>query len=61
MHFTTQPRPVAKNATQKSPAGNRTRILWIFIDQRSTDWATEAVAESMGASSVYVQVVMPVK
>ena len=32
------------------------------LDQRSTNWTTEAVADSFGASSVYVIcVVMPVK
>ena len=25
------------------------------LDQRSTDWATEAIAVSLGASSVYIQ------
>ena len=33
------------------------------LDQRSTNWATEAVADSFGASSVYIymEMVMPVK
>ena len=30
------------------------------LDQHSTDWATEAVAVSLGTSSVYIPVVMPV-
>ena len=57
IHFKTQPGPVAKNATPKPLAGS--------LDQRSTDWATEAVAWSMRAYSIYIyiyiQVAMPVK
>ena len=45
------------------PAGNRTRVLWIT---RAVlyHWATEAVADNLGASSVYIyinEMVMPVK
>ena len=36
-----QPGPVAKNATPRPPAGNWTRDPG-SLDQRSTDWATEA-------------------
>ena len=57
-HFKTQPGPVAKNATPRLPAGNWTLDTG-SLDQRSTDWPTEAVAVSLGAGSV--QVVMPVK
>ena len=52
IHFNTELGPVAKNATPRPPAG-----IWIHdpgsLDQRSTDWATEAVAVSLGVSSVY--------
>ena len=30
------------------------------LDQRSTDWATEAVVVILGATSLYTQVIMPV-
>ena len=46
IHFKIQPGPVPKNA--KIPTGNWTRALWISIDQRSTNWATEAVADTFG-------------
>ena len=50
-----------KNATQKPLAGNRTRVPAGSLNQRSTDRATEAVTVCLGASSVYTQLVMPVK
>ena len=40
---------------QGLPAGNWTRDPG-SLDQRSTDWATEAVAVSLGASSVYIYI-----
>ena len=60
MHFNTQLGPVAKNATPRLSAGNQISAN-LDLYQRSTDWATEAVAVSLGASSVNIQVVMPVK
>ena len=53
IHFKTQPAPVAKNATPRPPAGNQTSDPG-SLDQRSTDWATETVAVSLGMSSVYI-------
>ena len=53
LHFKTQPGPVAKNATPSPPAGNLTREPR-SLDQRSTNWATETVAVSLGVSSVHV-------
>ena len=53
--FKTQPGPVAKNATARPPAGDWTRDPG-SLDQRSTDWATEAVAVSLGASSVNIHI-----
>ena len=37
---------------QGLPAGNRTRVLWIARPVLY-HWATEAVADKLGASSVY--------
>ena len=48
---------------QGLPAGNRTRNLWITRPVLY-HWATEAVADNLGASSVYIyinEMVMPVK
>ena len=48
---------------QGLPAGNRTRVLWITRPVLY-HWATEAVADNLGASSVYIyinEMVMPVK
>ena len=49
---------------QGLPAGNQTRVLWITRPVLY-HWATEAVADNLGASSVYIQyineMVMPVK
>ena len=51
-YFKIQPGPVAKNAIARPPAGNWIRDLG-SLDQSSTNWATKAVAVSLGASSVY--------
>ena len=48
---------------QGLPAGNQTRVLWITRPVLY-HWATEAVADNLGASSVYIyinEIVMPVK
>ena len=47
---------------QGLPAGNRTRVLWIARPVLY-HWATEAVADNLGTSSVlYInEMVMPVK
>ena len=48
---------------QGFPAGNRTRVLWITRPVLY-HWATEAVADNLGASSVYMyinEMVIPVK
>ena len=37
------------------PAGNRTRDLWITRPVLY-HWATEAVADNLGASSVYIYI-----
>ena len=58
IHFKTQAGPVAKNRTPRPPTGNWTRDPG-SLDKLSTDWATEAV--NLGASYVYIQVVIPVK
>ena len=50
INFKTQPEPVAKNAIPRPPAWNRTRDPG-SLDQRSTDWTTEAVAMTLGTSS----------
>ena len=59
-----KPGSVAKNAKfQGLPAGNWTRVLWITRPVLY-HWATEAVANNLGASSVYIyinEMVMPVK
>ena len=52
INFKTQPEPVAKNATPRPPAGNRTHDPG-SLDQRSTDWTTEAVAVSLCTSSLW--------
>ena len=46
IHFKTQPEPVARNVTPRTPAGNWTCDPG-SLDQRSTDWATEAVVVSV--------------
>ena len=58
--FKAQLGPVAKNATLGHPAGNRTRTLANLV-RCSTNWATEAFADSMAASSVFYMAVMPIK
>ena len=55
IYFKTQPGPVAKNATLELPAGNWTRDLANLVGC-SGHWATKAVAESMGTSSVFYKV-----
>ena len=48
---------------QGIPAGNQTRILWI-TSPVLYHWTTEAVADNLGPSSVYIyinEMVMPVK
>ena len=42
-----------KMQLQGLPAGNRTRVLWI-TKPVLYHWATEAVADNLGASSVYI-------
>ena len=60
IHFKTQPGPVAKNATPCKASG------WEWnprpwISRPTLYRATEVVALSLDGSSVYIQVVMPVK
>ena len=55
--FKTQREPFAGNATLGHPAGNRTCYLANIV-RCSTNWATEAVAESMPTSSVFIMVAM---
>ena len=45
---------------QSLPAGNLTRVLWITRPVLYNR-ATEAVVDNLGASSVYNEMVMPVK
>ena len=59
-YFKTQPEAVVKNATVGHPAGNRARDL-ANLARYSANRATEAVAESMATSSVFIMVVMPIK
>ena len=40
---------------QGLPAGNRTRVPWITRPVLY-HWATEAVADNLGASSVYIYI-----
>ena len=42
-----------KMQLQGLPAGNRTRVLWITRPVLY-HWATEAVADNLGTSSVYI-------
>ena len=46
-----------KMQLQGLPAGNRTRVLWITRPVLY-HWATEAVADNLGASSVYIYILM---
>ena len=51
IHFKTQTGPVAKNATPRPPAGNRTRDPG-SLDRRSTDRATEAAVVELHFSQL---------
>ena len=52
INFKTQPEPVSKNATPRPTTGNRTCDPG-SLDQRSTDWTTEAVTVNLGTSSLW--------